>query len=515
MKTRLILILVMSSLSAFVWGQNNHSPQISLNYLSQQKDNNLRSLPGISLPARKVKDQKPTSLKERCIAISNTENNVKIDSFLLFYSYGRGSETVPNSDGTYDISANTDTIVYYSYDRGNFKIGWPNRGSVYNKNNHKIRETSYYYENIPYQTDLNTWDTTDTYVSHRKQIINYVLNSNDSSHDNYYQATDLNKDGYGLRDTIKYTYNKHDKSGNSNYFWTSKLDIDSQGRPGFQIRHNTTLNEITIDSIWREWLSPVSKKITREIIKTTTKKKSGTPVTVIWDYQYHYNGNELVDTVKILYNNNPYQLIVYSYNNFDQETEISYFDFLNSDYLLTYKIINEYIDDYQISYTSYTRNMTNGILEEEFKIIVTYNNQDLWDTVKTYSNSVLTSTVVQTFTKDGNIRTKTKYENSKTTLTTYYYEEYNLTGIDMIVSNLLARIYPNPISNEFRLNIDEAEIDTYELVITDMTGQTINKYTVDNNEAIISTQNLKSGIYMALLTNKNKTRHYAQKIIKI
>lgn len=103
----------------------------------------------------------------------------------------------------------------------------------------------------------------------------------------------------------------------------------------------------------------------------------------------------------------------------------------------------------------------------------------------------------------------------KTTLTTYYYEEYNLTGIDMIVSNLLARIYPNPISNEFRLNIDEAEIDTYELVITDMTGQTINKYTVDNNEAIISTQNLKSGIYMALLTNKNKTRHYAQKIIKI
>ena len=60
--------------------------------------------------------------------------------------------------------------------------------------------------------------------------------------------------------------------------------------------------------------------------------------------------------------------------------------------------------------------MTNGILEEEFKIIVTYNNQDLWDTVKTYSNSVLTSTVVQTFTKDGNIRTKTKYENSKTRL---------------------------------------------------------------------------------------------------
>lgn len=467
----------------------------------------------------KVQQRNPNSTEERLIGFSVTENNIKKDSFNYFYSNNRGSQTYQDPSATYYIHHAADTVIYYGRERGNFKIGWPNQGLTYNDaNNNNIRYTTYYYHNVPYENYINTWDPTESYVMHRNFKRTYIINPNDNDNDNdfYYQGTLYNKDGYGLRDTIILNYSKNDKTLMSNYVWTSLLDLDDKGRYKFQRRQTEKLTTLSIDTnIW-EYNAPFDKLSSYVEMTTTTDLKTSEITTYKKTELLSYNLDGLIDTIKILINDIPMQLIAYKYNIYGHKTNIDYYDFVDDKLQPNSKIENYYVEDYQTVYSYHEwDNFYEDYVETE-RLEVTLDENKNWDTTRVYFNQILSYMLVHTFTPMNNIKTITRYENDKITkIDNYFYETYETTSTAESANNLEVNVYPNPLSNELQVLINDENNEEYSINILNISGKTVAHFWTNSAENVLPLGQLPQGMYLMQISNKDKSRTMIQKIIKI
>lgn len=520
MKSFLLFLVCVLIQSNILWGQTFVYPNHDDIIPQRQSTESLRAQSHrcINIP-QSVKNQhrNPNTLQERVIGLSISENSIKKDSFIYFYNNNRGSQTNRDGDGTYVMYHSADTAIYYGKERGNFKIGWPNQGLTFNNvSNHNIRLTTYYYDNTPYDNYFNTWDASDSYVKHKTFKRIYTINSIDKIHDFYYQGTDYNKDGYALRDTIIFDYSKHDKTLQSNFTWTSRLDLDDQGRYKFQRRQNQTITTLTIDTNRWEYNAPIDKLSSYIEMTTTTDLNTSATSTTKKTSIFKYNSNGLVDTITILINDVPAQLEVYTYNTYGLETNIDFFDYVNEKLQPTAKIVNDYNKDFQTAYTYFTYDKSTHQFVEIDKIEVSYDQNNNWDTTKVYNNQILSYMLVHTFTKMNNIKTITKYEGGKiTNFQNFTYEIYETTGTSETANNLDVSVYPNPISNELHVLIKDVNNENFNINIMDMSGKILAHFLTNNSDTILPLGQLPEGMYLMQISNKDKSKNRIQKIIKI
>lgn len=520
MKSLLLFLVCVLVQSNILMGQSLVYPNHEDIIPQRQSSENLRAQAHRSIkPSQAAKDQhrNPNTLQERIIGLSISENNIKKDSFIYFYNNNRGSQTNRDGAGTYVMYLSADTAIYYGKERGNFKIGWPNQGLTFNNvSNHNIRLTTYYDNNTPYDNYINTWDVSDSYVKHKTFKRIYALNGVDKTHDSYYQGTDYNKDGYGLRDTIIFDYSKHDKTLESNYTWTSKLDLDDQGRYKFQRRQNLTINTLTVDTNTWEYNAPMDRLSSYIEMTTNTDLSTSATSTTKKTSLFSYNTNGLVDTITILNNDIPAQLEVYTYNTYGLETNIDYFDYVNEQLQPTAKIVNDYNKDLQTAYTYYTWNQNRKQFVEIDKTTVTYDQNNNWDTTRVYKNQTLSYMLVHTFTKMNNIKTITKYEGGKiTNFQNFTYEIYETTSTSETMNNLDVSVYPNPLSNELHVLIKDINNEDFNINIMNMSGKILSHFLTNNPDTILPLGQLSEGMYLMQISNKDKSKNRIQKIIKI
>jgi hypothetical protein len=95
---------------------------------------------------------------------------------------------------------------------------------------------------------------------------------------------------------------------------------------------------------------------------------------------------------------------------------------------------------------------------------------------------------------------------------TFYSNQLSLAG------NMQAAmfVYPNPVTNEFVLNISSSSISSYSVMLLDATGKIVMTHTLNNITRISKSFNrngLKSGVYLLQILNRNDNRKEAFKLI--
>jgi hypothetical protein len=93
-------------------------------------------------------------------------------------------------------------------------------------------------------------------------------------------------------------------------------------------------------------------------------------------------------------------------------------------------------------------------------------------------------------------------ENSKTTKA----KEIKITG--------KATIYPNPTENSITISIKDYNGEILTALITNSSGQTINKKLINSNLTTINTLNMSKGMYILSIEDKNGNSISSNKIIK-
>ncbi len=435
---------------------------------------------------------RPTAIGERLFLSSNIANGTVVDSMYHFYSNGRQSYTVLLDNGTYESHSRADTAYYY-HQRSEFKVAHPFYSIKWdNSNNHHLQQINYFTDATPYEIWNYTWDAGGTFVAHQSFRRNYTLGNNLST-DYFYQGTKYNKDGYGLYDTMILDYSKNDPSLKSNYVWTSALDIDAQGRPAFQRRMTVKNSEISIDSIWREYSSATDPKIHKEITKNYLTTLPGNTTKVeIWEVVWHYNAAGLRDSIFLTKDGLPNYLVSFVYN----------------------------VDNVLIANTGYDWDVASTEYKEKERWAWTVNAAGMYDTVRYYTERKLTALAASIFTDKKNIKTIDQYDyNAAGAISAhnqvhYFYEEFDPTAIDLVQKPIQARLYPNPASSEFILNIEEDITTALQLNIMDLSGRMVQQQAITAPSVKIALASFAKGMYLIQVKNKENGRQFASKLVK-
>lgn len=90
----------------------------------------------------------------------------------------------------------------------------------------------------------------------------------------------------------------------------------------------------------------------------------------------------------------------------------------------------------------------------------------------------------------------------------------NLTTSLKEISPLLTdiKIYPNPVINDFTIEMDNNNLFTVQLILKDISGRIIQQYSFTGNTTVINTQKLPKGIYFLEVLIENEK--VIKKIIK-
>jgi hypothetical protein len=77
-------------------------------------------------------------------------------------------------------------------------------------------------------------------------------------------------------------------------------------------------------------------------------------------------------------------------------------------------------------------------------------------------------------------------------------------------------VFPNPVTNEFVLNISSSRTSSYSVMLLDATGRIVMTHTLNNITGISKSFNrngLKSGVYLLQILNRNDNRREVFKLI--
>jgi hypothetical protein len=66
-------------------------------------------------------------------------------------------------------------------------------------------------------------------------------------------------------------------------------------------------------------------------------------------------------------------------------------------------------------------------------------------------------------------------------------------------------LYPNPARDQFSINLNLQDITNAEIIIRDIMGKRINRYSVENNQMLINCADLNSGMYFISVISKEKS----------
>ncbi len=490
MKKQTLLSAIALTISAVVYAQTPVRPPIAkelhplLRSINKQPAGSLG--PGV-WPGNHTIGQRPSAVKERCVLLTYLQNGTTSDSIFMLYSNGRGSNTGDNGEFLYYSYTSFDTSYFRNWNDGFRSLKPSGSGTFNSSSNHPLTFTDYYENNRIYRHRVFTWNPADTYQEHINIREYYPFGSTNSS-DSFYQGTALHPDGWGLRDTMILNYSLHDPTLKSNYVWTSELNLDSLGRPGFQRRQNTTITNIIIDSVARVWASPTSKNIIKEIIDVTNINLATKDTTTEqWVYEWRYNSAGLTDSILLSLDGKPVSIETADYSG---------------------KIMT--------SYTTLNWDTVRNKYTEAEKTICTINEAGMWDTVKLYKDGKLSAMTTSTFTSYNNIKTRTTYDYNKAaqTVSNYFYEEYDPTGIKDNWNNIKATIFPNPMTNGFYMHIDEAATSDMNLVIADLSGRLMLQQKITDPLTMVPASDLSPGIYIVHVAGKDHAKRFTSKIIK-
>lgn len=438
-----------------------------------------------------LQQQRPTSIKQRLVLQTNVNNNAVVDSLHFLYSHGRGSETIANGLVP-EYFTSPDTGYYYA-NSNNFSNPYPYVSLTYNSNNRALTLNYFDANNIINHLIHQTWDGTNTFMNYSNDLSKYIDNSGGYS-DFYYIEKFLSAGGYVLHDSAVYDYSVHDTTLNSNFMEKDSLTLDIIGRPSFQTYFVSTINYIEIDSSWKFYTDTNSFNILKDSTVVHLDSTSGGNLNALKIIDYAYNSAGLLDSMTSSWYGQPYALETTTYNVTGQITSIT--DFM---------------------YNS----LAHHFLETN-KVIASINSQNMWDTLKYYTDDVLSSKVVSTFnTNYNNITSQTQYTyaaNGTVTATRQvflFYEDYDDLGIESAKNNLKVALFPNPFNNNLTLYLEDAVSNgAFELSITDINGRIIRQQKINHQETIIPTANLSQGVYLIQVNNKEKGTHYSEKIIR-
>jgi hypothetical protein len=87
------------------------------------------------------------------------------------------------------------------------------------------------------------------------------------------------------------------------------------------------------------------------------------------------------------------------------------------------------------------------------------------------------------------------------------------TDVPEITSLNNVKVFPNPVSSDVNIQIDESKISNYQVNIVNLTGQTIFSKTYSNPSISINTDGFTSGIYL-LNVKTDDGSLYSQKLLK-